>query len=424
MENIKVVNIIPHPPAYNYLETGKKLTITFEQEDGTWCGFDTWDWADNVGAEVLKLKHDIQYEVWQPDLNAQKIYEYKCDTGVTRKLFPAKEINYKFKYGRKNIIFSEYMLNTLEEYSRNKFILNLNSWRDGFSEILFKKFYSNKNIKIYVTGHGGQDTALHQIKITHNPIKCISLIREHIYLKNLIKRIDLWTDQNDYYINSLKKYSKREIFRLTMGIDFNFWKPVKSLSIKNELRNKLGFNKDAYIMFSGCNLVENKQIDKFIKILNKIEKNFNFNFIYLVAGRGEERYIEHLKKIGNNLIKNKKFIIEDYKTGENLLDLYQMSDLYISVSRKEGASVAVMKAFATGLPVFTTDTGGTYDLMKENNIPTIVRKFNYSEWYRKLINILKNKPETHIPIEIAKKNYDWKNIAEIFLNIYLKLISK
>lgn len=49
-------------------------------------------------------------------------------------------------------------------------------------------------------------------------------------------------------------------------------------------------------------------------------------------------------------------------------DYLAISDVYISAARREGLSLSVLEAMASGLPVIATDAGGVRDLAQENGI--------------------------------------------------------
>jgi len=47
------------------------------------------DWSDQLATEILKLTDEFEYEVWQPDLRADKIYSHTFKNGLTHRMFPA-----------------------------------------------------------------------------------------------------------------------------------------------------------------------------------------------------------------------------------------------------------------------------------------------------------------------------------------------
>jgi glycosyltransferase involved in cell wall biosynthesis len=81
-----------------------------------------------------------------------------------------------------------------------------------------------------------------------------------------------------------------------------------------------------------------------------------------------------------------------------------------------------MEAFACELPVFSTRTGNTAELMEKENSGALVEIKDYKQWAWELKKIIKTK---HLPKalnrEFAKEYCDWKNIAKRFIAIYQEL---
>jgi glycosyltransferase involved in cell wall biosynthesis len=78
-----------------------------------------------------------------------------------------------------------------------------------------------------------------------------------------------------------------------------------------------------------------------------------------------------------------------------------------------------MEAFACELPVFSTKTGNTVELMEKHNAGCLVGTKNYKEWEEKLSQILETRQLPKIlDRNIAKEHYDWPIIADKFINIY------
>jgi len=60
-----------------------------------------------LGEAILKETDRYEWEVWQPDLRADKIYSKTLDTGITHRLFPAEERSLRMGIWHQDLIFSE-----------------------------------------------------------------------------------------------------------------------------------------------------------------------------------------------------------------------------------------------------------------------------------------------------------------------------
>ena len=206
-----------------------------------------------------------------------------------------------------------------------------------------------------------------------------------------------------------------------MGCDFDFWKPISPVTVKKTLRGKYNIPSDDIVLLTGSFFINRKQIDLFIKILNEIKNDYPFK--YILIGKGEEKYVDYLKSLGENLIKENKLIILPYGRDEKLRELYWLSDVYVSTSQSEGASVAIMQAMACGLKIFSTDAGGTSDFMKKNNANYVIPKNNPRIWKKKLIEMFDNRDFEPVSNKIYKSQFDWKVVAGKFINVYNKLLN-
>ena len=105
---MKIISILPHPPAYDLYKNEPRPRINWDTPAGDWVGIWGYDWADQIGNEILKRTDKFKYEVWQPDLRADKIYSHTFESGLKHKLFPAE----------KKIVFNGYKFIS-EIYSKN-----------------------------------------------------------------------------------------------------------------------------------------------------------------------------------------------------------------------------------------------------------------------------------------------------------------
>lgn len=140
--------------------------------------------------------------------------------------------------------------------------------------------------------------------------------------------------------------------------------------------------------------------------------------LIVVGNPYKQDYLAYLKRKAKKLLQNNKILFAGYKTSNELVKYYNAADLFIHVSKSEAGPVSIMEAMAYGLPIFCTDTGNTAEVLKENNAGIVVGITNYNEWKEKLIEYFKGKPVSTLDIEVVRKYYDWKKIAEKFIKIY------
>ncbi len=183
-------------------------------------------------------------------------------------------------------------------------------------------------------------------------------------------------NKEDYERAKKHLHAKRVEYIPGVGIDVERFATCQV--DKKEKCKELGIPDDKFILLSVGELNRNKNQGLVIDALYELN---NDNVIYLIAGQGEtKRELE--KKIKNyDLEKSVKLL--GYR--DDILELYKVADCFIFPSLREGLSVAVMEAMASGLPVICSDIRGNIDLI-ENQKGGFLFQTNSLEQFEDVIN--------------------------------------
>lgn len=411
---------MPHGPAYDFA-SDEKPDVFWEKPDGSFLGFWTREWPDLLGEAVLKETDKYDWEVWQPDCRADKIYSKKLETGATHFLFPAGIKSYRPGLRSLNGIYSENIISHLKKLLDTPFILQLHGFRIPFYNEVLARLGPVKSFPVFLVGHGVPIAPISELMGLHRPLTYLCLLKEQSCLKKLYQYLDLISMQTDSAISEIRKLYSGRIKKLTMGCDFNFWVPVPSQEEKNLIRNNLKIDHKKKVFLTTGNFVPLKQFDKILGLFRSIQKRNDFFLI--IAGHGDEAYTRALGSLAEPLILENKAVIHPYVTGGTLRDLYWASDLYFSVSTSEGSSVSIMKAMACGLPILATSVGETSEKMIKHNAGRFLPVRKNDEWRKAILEILGNKLPDVLDREIAKEAYDWPNVAKQFIRTYDNLFS-
>jgi hypothetical protein len=247
----KIISIMPHGPAYHF-SPDEKPDIYWEKADGSLVGFWPREWLDFLGEAVLKVTDRYEWEVWQPDYRADRIYSKTLETGVIHRLFPAEEKFYRPGIRSQKGIFSKAMMSRLKELENNTIILMFYStygFRTPFYNEILKIFGSSRKFPIFLRSGGMFKTPLSEMLEVHRPLTYLDLIVEHIRLKKLIRcvDIDVISEQSESALKEVRKVYNGRIERLTMGCDFDFWVPVPSMELKRSVRNRLNIPQEKMV---------------------------------------------------------------------------------------------------------------------------------------------------------------------------------
>lgn len=227
----------------------------------------------------------------------------------------------------------------------------------------------------------------------------------------------LITLNKEDYERSKKYFHAKKIVYIP-GIGIETKKFITNDVEKEKKCKELDISKDNFILLSVGELQKRKNYGIVIKALGEIQ---NRNITYLIAGKGylQEKYKKEIIKY--NLEDNIKLL--GYRT--DISDLCEIADCFIHVAFHEGASVAVLEAMASKLPVIASNVRGVRDLIDMNmgglhikpkslhEIKVSIEKMYRDESFRKKCG--------QYNYNMVEK-YDVKNINKIMRNIYENVI--
>lgn len=163
-----------------------------------------------------------------------------------------------------------------------------------------------------------------------------------------------------------------------------------------------------------------KNIDFLIKAFSKLDQNI---FEFTLVGYGPE--LESLQHYAYNKLKlnnkNIKFIIKPDK--QDLVKLYDKSDLFLFASQNETQGLVLAESMARGTPIVALTGSGIYDIIDTNYNGFIVN--NITEMIL-TINFIKNNIVLFKNLQYNSwntgKNYWPESCTQKLINFYLKQI--
>jgi glycosyltransferase involved in cell wall biosynthesis len=146
-------------------------------------------------------------------------------------------------------------------------------------------------------------------------------------------------------------------------IDINYYRPVYNLEMKLQLRTKfcLPLNKEIILFVHRFSPVRKTSIyleNLIPSVLNKFEE-----CVFVFVGDGPD--LPKILNIFKDFISNGRCVFLGAKVESEVLDLYQLSDIFINPTYSEGFPRVILEAMACGLPIVTTDAGGIKDILSE-----------------------------------------------------------
>lgn len=194
-----------------------------------------------------------------------------------------------------------------------------------------------------------------------------------------------------------------------VGIDnHKFSKATIDMSAK---RRELGIPEDAVLLLSVGELNNNKNHETVIRAIA------DMNLYYIIAGRGElqdklENFIDTQKLRGR---------VKLLGFRSDVKELYEAADIFVFPSFREGLSLSLMEAMASGLPCVASRIRGNVDLIEDGINGFLCNPQDVSEFAEK-INVLaanaalrEKMGRTNL---MTIQNFDTETVIREMQNIY------
>ena len=163
-------------------------------------------------------------------------------------------------------------------------------------------------------------------------------------------------NHEDFELAKKKMHAKSVCYVPGVGIDLS---KIQSVECdRAEVRKTMGVPEDCILLLSIGELNVNKNHQVVIKALARLN---NKNAHYAIAGLGDQK--DNLLNLAKNLGVESQFHLLGYRT--DALKLYKAADVFVFPSFREGLSVSMMEAMASGLPVVCSKIRGNVDLVED-----------------------------------------------------------
>lgn len=235
-------------------------------------------------------------------------------------------------------------------------------------------------------------------------------------------------NQEDYERAKKDFHAKHVNYIPGVGIDIN--KEQMTISI-NRKKWELGLPADKIILLSSGELIKRKNHETIIRAIRNYKDTYNtVPFHYIICGQGV--LDGYLKNLADNLNVSDYISFLGYRN--DMMEIYQIADLFIFPSYQEGLPMALLEAMAYGLPVICSDIRGSRDLMDkctENTIEVcdggiLIKHANDVDNYSKAIYLILQ--DKKLLKEMGIKNTDRaeqfsnKRVREIMIDTYSSLL--
>ncbi|MBS1231481.1 MAG: glycosyltransferase family 1 protein [Bacteroidetes bacterium] len=238
------------------------------------------------------------------------------------------------------------------------------------------------------------------------------------------------------YERARKKFHAKHISYIPgVGLDTGKIPPVIDVTNK---KLELGLPVDRLILLSSGELIKRKNHETVIRAIGKLKAECSdlksadhMQFHYVICGHG--KLDGALKKLAEELHVSDCVSFLGYR--EDMMEIYQIADVFLFPSFQEGLPMALLEAMAYGLPVICSNIRGSRDLMgaiAKNSLDyceggILVAQADDVVSYCKAIQLLlddnSRRQEMSKKNSLRAKDFSVQTVKESMEKIYCKLLT-
>jgi glycosyltransferase involved in cell wall biosynthesis len=157
-------------------------------------------------------------------------------------------------------------------------------------------------------------------------------------------------------------------------------------------------------------------------VLDKSNKRIEF----IIIGSGSKS--EQLKKLAYDLGLHDQVTFKENLSDEELIQIYQDSDIYVSTSLSDSTSVSLLEAMAAGLIPIVTDISGNREWIEKENNGLLYKPKDHEDLARKISlvsgDLEQYQPMCEINLQILKKKADWNRNMQILQRRFWEMVGR
>lgn len=261
--------------------------------------------------------------------------------------------------------------------------------------------------------------------------KNIPVVASYLHLENkniIFTFIDkLLIDKFDHII-TISQATKKEIInkhafpeeRITVtypGIDPKFKPTTKD----KKLLKKFNLNNKKIVLYLG-----GLKFRKNVSFLLDLVKDLDSNAALLICGEGNAKLFLNLKALFLGISDRVEFA--GYIPEDKKVDFYNLCDVFLVPSKKEGFGMISVEAQACGKPVLVSDSSSLSETLIDGKTGFICKAGDKKNWLEKLTILLRDDNLREIMGERAQEfvqsQFSWKKSAQRQKKIFEKLVSQ
>lgn len=227
---------------------------------------------------------------------------------------------------------------------------------------------------------------------------------------------------HDEYVNLREHFPSKDIAIIPNGIKRSF---LESPLSENYFDNVMFNGKKNMLFLSRIHPL--KGLERLLQAYSQVIHNHKDSWNLIIAGIGEDAYIQKLKDISNNLGLNESVFFIGPVFGEEKVSVMSSADFFILPTFSENYGIVIAESLSRGVPVLTTK-GAPWSLLSEKSCGFHVEN-NFNGIKEGLEQIFDLSHDEILDmgeqgLKIAKKHFSWESIVPKTRQLYDWLMDK
>ncbi|MBW6440614.1 glycosyltransferase family 4 protein [Patescibacteria group bacterium] len=182
------------------------------------------------------------------------------------------------------------------------------------------------------------------------------------------------------------------------GIDIDNF--ANSTCQRNQIREKYKIKSDEIMLITASRLVEEKNIKFIVESFSLMKKKFG-KIKLMIVGDGAVR--KELEEMAKNIGLEKDVVFTGLVDKNEIINLYQASDIFVFASHTETQGLVAVEAMAAGSPVVAIRASGIEDIVQDGEDGFLTSN-SEEEFAEKVLQIAGNEELRKKMAEKAKEN--------------------
>jgi phosphatidyl-myo-inositol dimannoside synthase len=229
--------------------------------------------------------------------------------------------------------------------------------------------------------------------------------------KRMLQKVDLILPVSHFTKEKMKElfHFPEEKFSVLNNCLDPFLPPPANEASRSEWRKKYGIEEEEIVLMTLARLSakeKNKNYDKVLSAIKKLKPELP-QLKYLFVGKYEEEEKQRLDNLIHSLGLDGKILFTGFVPDNELSFYYNMADIYIMPSEKEGFGISFIEAMYYSVPVIAGNRDGTTDALLNGQLGTLIDPRSEEEIIEAIKKIISNKSAFTPDRKLLENNFSY-----------------